>query len=159
MNRRDFLRTSAIAAAAAAGNSLLTKLSVAQQTSNAFEIQETTILQLQDGMKSGMFTARWVAESYLKRIEEIDKHGPAINSVIEINPEALDIADTLDRERKEKGPRGPLHGIPILIKDNIDTADRMMTTAGSLALIGSRPSQDALVAKKLREAGDRKSVV
>ena len=152
MNRREFLRTSAIAAAAAAGTSLLSKLSVAQ-TSNAFEIQETTILQLQEGMKSGMLTARSIAESYLKRIDEIDKHGPAINSVIEINPEALDLADAMDRERKEKGSRGPLHGIPILIKDNIDTADRMMTTAGSLALIGSKPAGDSFVAKKLREAG------
>src|SRR5262249_14526719 len=131
MNRREFLRNSTIVAAAAAGNSLLTNLTVAKtQTSAAFEIQEATILQLQQGMKSGMLTARWIAETYLKRVEEIDKHGPALNSVIEVNPDALDIADALDRERKEKGPRGPLHGIPILIKDNIDTADRMMTTAG-----------------------------
>ena len=98
---------------------------------------------LQSGMKSGKFTARSLVEKYLARIEEIDKRGPAINSIIELNPDALSIADTLDRERKSKGPRGPLHGIPALIKDNIDTADKMMTTAGSLALIGSKPPQDS----------------
>ena len=118
-----------------------------------FELNELTIAELQDGMKSGKFTSRPLAKKYLDRIADVDKSGPAINSVIEINPDALSIAESLDRERKEKGPRGPLHGIPILIKDNIDTADRMMTTAGSLALVGSRPSQDSFVAKKLREAG------
>jgi amidase len=89
----------------------------------------------------------------LSRIEEIDKHGPALNSVIEINPDALAIADALDKEAHEKGARGPLHGIPVLIKDNIDTADRMETTAGSLALLGSKPLKDSFVAQKLREAG------
>ena len=98
-----------------------------------------TISDLQDGMKSGKFTARSLVEKYSARIDEIDKHGPAINSIIELNPDALSIADTLDQERKAKGPRGPLHGIPVLIKDNIDTADGMMTTAGSLALFGSKP--------------------
>jgi amidase len=104
-------------------------------------------------MKSGRFTARSLVKKYLDRIDEIDDKGPAIHSVIEINPDAISIAEALDRERKEKGARGPLHGIPILIKDNINTADRMMTTAGSLALVGSHPAQDAFVAKKLREAG------
>src|SRR6202011_2739593 len=91
-------------------------------------------------------------EKYLAHIEAIDKHGPAINSVIEVNPDVLEIAKGLDKERKQKHLRGPLHGIPILIKDNIDTSDRMMTTAGSLALVGSRPPKDAMVAQKLREA-------
>lgn len=118
-----------------------------------FELEELTISQLQDGMKTGRFTSQSLVKKYLDRIDEIDKSGPAINSVIEVNPDALSIADSLDRERTEKGARGPLHGIPILIKDNIDTADRMMTTAGSLALVGSRPAQDAFVAKKLRESG------
>jgi amidase len=118
-----------------------------------FELEELTISELQDGMKSGRFTARSLVKKYLDRIDDIDKHGPELNSVIEINPDAISIAESLDRERKEKSARGPLHGIPILIKDNIDTADRMMTTAGSLALVGSRPAQDAFVAKKLREAG------
>jgi amidase len=87
------------------------------------------------------------------RIDEVDKKGPAINSVIEMNPDALSIADSLDQERKAKGPRGLLHGIPVLIKDNIDTADKMMTTAGSLALVGSKPPQDSYVAQQLRAAG------
>jgi amidase len=123
-----------------------------------FELDEITIPELQDGMKSGRFTARSLTEKYLARIDEIDKpdrdkRGPAINAIIEINPDALAIADALDQERKAKGPRGPLHGIPVLIKDNIDTADRMMTTAGSLALVGSKPAKDSFVAQKLRAAG------
>ena len=104
-----------------------------------FELDEATIADLQAGMASGKFTARSLTEKYLARIDEIDKHGPAVNSVIEVNPDALAIADGLDNERKAKRVRGPLHGIPVLIKDNIDTADRMQTTAGSLALLGSQP--------------------
>jgi amidase len=118
-----------------------------------FEFDEIGIADLQDGMKSGKYTARSIAEKYLARIVEVDKGGPTLNSVIESNPDALDIADALDKERKEKGPRGPLHGIPVLIKDNIATKDRMQTTAGSLALVGSQPPADAFVAKRLREAG------
>jgi amidase len=118
-----------------------------------FELDEITIGDLQQGMVSGKFTARSIAEKYLGRIREIDKQGPVLNSVIEINPDALSIAGALDRERKEKGPRGPLHGIPVLIKDNIDTADRMMTTAGSLSLVGTRPEKDSFAAQRLREAG------
>jgi amidase len=119
----------------------------------SFEFDEATIADLQDAMKSGKCTARSIAEKYLARIDQIDKHGPALNSVIEVNPDALAIAEALDKERKDKGPRGPLHGIPVLIKDNIDTADGMMTTAGSLALVGSKPPKDSIVAQKLREAG------
>ncbi len=119
----------------------------------AFELDELTIGDLQTGLASGKFTAHSLAEKYLERIGEIDKKGPAINSVIETNPEALVIADGLDKERKEKGPRSPLHGIPVLIKDNIDTADQMLTTAGSLALLGCHASKDSGVARKLREAG------
>jgi amidase len=126
---------------------------VAQARAAGFELDEITIAQLQEGMRTGRFTARAIAERYLARIDAIDKKGPAINSVIELNPEALAIADALDRERKAKGARGPLHGIPILIKDNIDTGDRMTTTAGSLALEGSRAAQDAPVAARLRAAG------
>ncbi|HTZ95933.1 MAG TPA: amidase [Terriglobales bacterium] len=118
-----------------------------------FELDEITIPDLQDGMKSGRFTAQDLVEKYIARIHEIDKQGPAINSVIELNPDAPSIAESLDRERKEKGPRGSLHGIPVLIKDNIDTADRMMTTAGSLALLGSKPPKDSFVAQRLRAAG------
>src|SRR6202789_3661323 len=119
----------------------------------AFEFDEVTIAELQDGMKSGKHTARSIAEKYLARIDAIDAHGPEIRSVIETNPDALGIAEALDKERKAKGPRGPLHGIPVLIKDNIDTADRMMTTAGSLALVGAKPPKDSFVVQKLREAG------
>jgi len=118
-----------------------------------FELDEITIAELQDGMKSGKFTARSLVEKYSERIDEIDKRGPAVNAIIEMNPDALTIADVLDQERKAKGPRGPMHGIPVLIKDNIDTADRMMTTAGSLALVGSKPAKDSFVAQKLRGSG------
>src|SRR5207248_3191650 len=118
-----------------------------------FELDEVTISGLQDGMQSGQFTARSLVEKYTARIGEVDKHGPALNSVIELNPDALEIAEGLDEERRAKGVRGPLHGIPVLIKDNIDTADKMMTTAGSLALVGSKPPKDSFVAQKLRAAG------
>src|ERR1035437_997140 len=104
-------------------------------------------------MKSGKFTARSLVEKYMARIDEIDKRGPAVNAIIELNPDALSIAEELDQERKAKGARGPLHGIPVLIKDNIDTADKMMTTAGSLALAGSKPPKDSFVAQRLRAAG------
>jgi amidase len=116
-----------------------------------FELDEITIPELQDGMKSGKFTARSLVEKYTARIEGIDKR--TVNAILEMNPDALSIADSLDQERKAKGPRGPLHGIPVLIKDNIDTADRMMTTAGSLALVGSKPAKDSFVAQRLRAAG------
>ena len=119
----------------------------------AFDLEEIGISELQDGMKSGKYNARRILEKYLARIEAIDRHGPSLNGVIETNPDALAIAEALDKERKEKGLRGPLHGIPVLIKDNIDTADKMMTTAGSLALVGSKPPKDSGVAQKLREAG------
>ena len=118
-----------------------------------FELDESSIASLQEGMKSGKHAARGLVEKYLARIEEIDRRGPAVNSVIEINPDALDIAEALDKERKERGARGPLHGIPVVIKDNIGTHDRMTTTAGSLALRGSIPPCDAFVARRLREAG------
>src|SRR5437868_1824487 len=118
-----------------------------------FELDEITIAELQDGMTSGKFTARALVEKYSQRIDETDKRGPAVNAIIEMNPDALSIAEALDQERKAKGPRGPLHGVPVLIKDNIATADRMMTTAGSLALVGSKPPKDSFVAQKLRAAG------
>ena len=124
----------------------------------AFELEEITIPELQEGMKSGKFTARSLVEKYLERIDDVDtprkdKRGPAVNAIIELNPDALHIADALDQERKAKGSRGPLHGVPVLIKDNIDTADGMMTTAGSLALLGSKPAKDSFVAQRLRAAG------
>ena len=118
-----------------------------------FEMEEATVADLQKRMSAGSLTASALTQRYLERIAAIDKRGPALNSVIELNPDALSIAAALDAERKAKGPRGPLHGIPVLIKDNIDTADRMMTTAGSLALVGSIAARDAIVAQRLRAAG------
>jgi amidase len=118
-----------------------------------FELEEATLADLQKRMESGAWTARSICEAYLSRIEQVDRHGPMLHSILELNPEALSIADELDRERKAKGPRGPLHGIPVLIKDNLDTHDRMTTTAGSLALEGSIPRQDSTVVAKLRQAG------
>ncbi len=123
------------------------------ENSASFPLEEATIAELQAAMASGELTARRLAGLYIERIEEIDKKGPAINSVLQINPGALAIAGALDQERKAKGPRGPLHGIPILLKDSIATADRMETTAGSLALLGSRVPRDAFVAEQLRRAG------
>jgi amidase len=119
----------------------------------AFTLEEATIADLQERMTSGRETARSLAEQYIARIEAIDRSGPALHSVLEINPEALAIADRLDAERKNGRVRGPLHGIPILLKDNIATADRMMTTAGSVALAGVTPPKDAFLVTRLRDAG------
>src|SRR5665213_1831775 len=118
-----------------------------------FELEEVTIDTLSSGFKSGKYTVRSIKEKYIERIKEIDKCGPAINSVIQLNPDALKIADELDKELKENGPRSLMHGIPLLIKDNIDTTDNMETTAGSLALFGSKPENDSFVVKQLRDAG------
>ncbi|HEV8367609.1 MAG TPA: amidase [Pyrinomonadaceae bacterium] len=152
MKRRDFLHSTAAGCALALVNPVSAKPETFQPPAD-FELDEKSITDLQTALQSGKHTSRSLVEKYLDRIRDIDKDGPRLNSVIEINPDAESIATALDRERKDKGTRGPLHGIPILIKDNIDTADRMMTTAGSLALLGSKPSQDAFVAKRLREAG------
>jgi len=116
-------------------------------------MREYTILEIQQIYASGEATCSSLAAAYLERIENIDQSGPGINSVIEINPEAMQIAAALDREREESGPRSPLHGVPVLVKDNIDTGDRMMTTAGSLALEGSHARQDAFIIERLRQAG------
>jgi len=162
MNRRTFVRSSVIGGVGLAGIKAPGNLGRAEKDAvtptitnppPAFELDELTIAELQSGMASGKYSAHSLAKKYLDRIDEIDKHGPAINSVIELNPDALSIAGDLDKERKAGRVRGPLHGVPVLIKDNIDTHDRMTTTAGSLALGGSIPLQDATVAKKLRAAG------
>jgi amidase len=159
MNRRTFVRNSVIGGVGLASVSIPTAArethaaTIPNSPPPAFELDEATIAELQTGMASGKHTAQSLVRKYLNRIDDIDKHGPAVNSVIELNPDALSIAAELDKERKAKGPRGPLHGIPVLIKDNIDTHDRMTTTAGSLALGGSIPLQDSSVAKKLRDAG------
>src|SRR5215213_1107003 len=117
------------------------------------ELDGATVVDLGSRLRGGNFSIRELVEQYLERIEALDRHGPRLLSVIEINPEAMDIADVLDDELRTRGPRGPLHGIPVLLKDNIDTADQMLTTAGSLALVGSRPRRDAFVVQQLREAG------
>jgi amidase len=125
----------------------------AATTPPAFELDEMTIADLQAAISAGRYTSRRLTELYLGRIEEIDRSGPMLRSIIEINPDALRIADELDAERRERGVRGPLHGIPIVIKDNIDTGDAMMTTAGSLALVGAAAPDDAFVVGRLRAAG------
>jgi amidase len=157
--RRRFLQTSLLGGVATAilpalaGARALADTSSPDTQVRPFELDEITIADLQAGMSSGRFSSRSTTEKYLARIEEIDRRGPAVNSIIEINPEAQAIAESLDRERRDRKVRGPLHGIPVLIKDNIDTADKMQTTAGSLALLGSRPAKDSFVAQKLRDAG------
>jgi amidase len=157
--RRRFLQTSLLGAI---GGAVLPALAGTREVAahppatteiGSFELDELTIADLQSGMESGKFTSRSLTEKYLARIVDIDRHGPSLRSVIEMNPDALAIADALDKERKSNHSRGPLHGIPVLIKDNIDTADRLQTTAGSMALEGSRPLRDAFVAQKLRETG------
>lgn len=157
-SRRNFLRASLATSVAAAAYPLdavrfADSASEPNPSAKDFELDELTLDDLQKSMQSGQTTSRSLTERYLARIQEIDKAGPKINAIIEVNPEALEIAATLDKERKEKGPRGPLHRIPVLIKDNMDTADRMSTTAGSLALLDSRPAKDSFVAAQLRKAG------
>ncbi len=125
----------------------------AKTAKRSLDVVEASVAELQEAMTAGRITSRELTAKYLARIKAVDKAGPRINSVIELNPDALAIAAALDKERKAHGPRGPLHGIPVLIKDNIATADRMQTTAGSLALLGVKPPRDAFVVTKLREAG------
>lgn len=162
MKRRDFLLKSAVAGCALP--SVLLKscenLSTDSDTSSQsnsdedpFELTEVSIEALQQKMEKGKYTARALVEMYLKRIKDIDQEGFKLNSVIEINPDAVSIAEQRDEERRNGQVRGPLHGIPFLLKDNIDTGDRMMTTAGSLALSGHHAAEDAPVARQLRDAG------
>jgi len=158
LNRRKFLQagivTSAVAAVTRTSLARVSEPVAAKPTSaQPFEFEEATIDDLQQAMKSGKHTSHEITEAYLSRVQAIDKNGPAINSIIELNPEALEIADRLDKERRSGKVRGPLHGIPIVIKDNIDTADRMQTTAGSLALVGSKVKQDAFIVQRLRDSG------
>src|SRR5688500_6879674 len=156
MNRRRFLALTGPACASV----LVTKSALAREGSRSsfripgFSLEEASIYELQTLMCAGKETAVSLTKKYLERIAAIDKKGPAINSIIELNLDALSMARKLDQERAEKGLlRGPLHGIPILIKDNIDTHDRMTTTAGSLALMGSIPPSDAFIAERLRAVG------
>jgi amidase len=162
MNRRKFLRAGVLGGVGAAvvtstlkGDAARALASLARepQGGGKFDWEELTIRDAQAAMSSGRLTSRRLTEMYLERIERIDRRGPALNSVIETNPDAVSIADALDRERKQGRVRGPLHGVPVLIKDNIATADRMETTAGSLALVGAKPTSDAFIVQRLREAG------
>jgi amidase len=160
MKRRDFIVGGA---AGAIGGLLVTgcnhtgtqakPAAVVTENFSDFELNEETITTLQHKMTTGKYSAEQLTQLYLDRIAAIDKNGPLLNSVIEINPDAIMIAKAMDAERKTGKIRGSLHGIPILIKDNIDTADKMQTTAGSLALEGHIATRDSFVAKKLREAG------
>ena len=182
MNRRRFLETSAIGGAGVlatqsgcapsnqpanadrpAGASRLAPANLSSSGTGStgarvsgaepFELHEATVNSLQEGMRSGKYTSRSITEFYLARIEVLNRQGPELRAIIEVNPDALTIADELDAERNAGKVRGPLHGIPVALKDNIDTHDRMTTTAGSLALEGSIPPQDSFVAAKLRTAG------
>ena len=157
IDRREFLGYTALAGVAAATDGgLLPRFGARRSVgwdARSVEVEEATIAGLQADMQAGRLTARQLVESYLDRIRTLDRQGPQLHSIIETNPDAQSLADALDRERKAKGPRGPLHGIPVLLKDNIDTADRMTTTAGSLALEGSMPQTDSGVATRLRAAG------
>lgn len=125
----------------------------AELAARPFPLAEATVADLQAAMASGARTSRGLVELYLARIAQLDRQGPRLHAVLETNPDALAIADQLDAERRARGPRGPLHGIPVLLKDNIDTADRMSTTAGSVVLEGSRPPRDATIVQRLRAAG------
>ena len=161
LSRRSFIGTGLLGGmAVVVGTNLIGHASSARTArrwagaaDTKFDWEELTITDAQAALKSGKLSARRLAEVYLERIEKVDRGGPALNSVIEVNPEAIAIADALDRERKAGRVRGALHGVPVLIKDNISTADRMETTAGSLALVGARPGRDAFIVGRLRDAG------
>jgi amidase len=164
MKRRHFIKNTSLASITLSafvfescnGNSTAKddkKAAVASKTPQDFALDEATIGQLQQDMQTGKYTSRAITQMYLDRIQAIDKDGPRLNSVIETNPDALEIADTLDRERAAGKVRGPLHGIPVLIKDNIDSADKMATSAGSIALAENKAANDAFIVAKLREAG------
>ncbi|HVW97684.1 MAG TPA: amidase [Mucilaginibacter sp.] len=163
MQRRNFIKTGSLAglslaALATSSCSLVTSKKIGDADDNGepddhFELNEVTIDELQRKMKSNEYTSRSITEMYLKRIDEIDKNGPKLNAVIEVNKDALNMADVMDKERAAGKVRGPLHGIPVLIKDNINTGDNMRTTAGALAIGDNYAKQDAFIIHKLREAG------
>jgi amidase len=148
MQRRDFVELMLLT-----GGSAMTVQATTTPAGATFDIVDKTVAELQVAMAAGKTTSQQLVGLYLARIAAVDRAGPKLNSVIELNPDALAIAKALDAERKAKGARGPLHGIPVLLKDNIATADKMQTTAGSLALVGLKPPRDAALVKRLREAG------
>src|SRR5260221_1179149 len=146
LSRREFAELASLAVVGAV-------LPDARASRQTFALDETTIAQLQDGMKAGRLTSRGVAQAYLDRVAALDRQGPSLRAVLETNPEALAIADALDGERRRGKVRGPLHGIPVIVKDNIETHDKMQTTAGSLALEGNVAARDASIVERLRAAG------
>jgi amidase len=146
MDRRAFVQMSLLAASS---RPVLAK----KPTANGFSVVEMSVVELQAALTAGSLTSHALAAGYLARIKAIDKSGPRINSVIELNPQGLEVARALDEERKMKGPRGPLHGMTVLLKDNVATADNMSTTAGSLALVGAKAPRDAFLVSRLRQAG------
>ena len=158
MQRRNFLKTSSLAGLSLSALTI-PALSLAHENKpmadkpNDFVLNEVTIGMLQQKMQSKEYTSRSITKMYLKRIETIDKNGPKLNAVIELNKDALAIADAMDNERAAGKVRGPLHGIPVLIKDNISTGDTMHTTAGALAIADNIYKEDAFIVKKLRDAG------
>ena len=163
VSRRDFLRSSAVGGALVVAGPIGCGPVPSEEPAAtaagtvvdefALDVEETTIAALQDGMTTGEWTARSVTEAYLARIAQLNLRGPALRALLETNPDALTIAAALDRDRRAQGPRGPMHGVPILLKDNIDTADLRTTTAGSLALSGWVPPEDSTIAARLRAAG------
>ncbi|MGV3755483.1 MAG: amidase family protein, partial [Verrucomicrobiota bacterium] len=159
MNRREFLQRTAYTTAtavAALSSGCVTSSGSSRTSAPAsppFVLEEVTIAALQQGLLEGNYSAAELVRLYQGRIAAVDQQGPKLKAVLELNPEALAIAERLDAERHTKGVRGPLHGIPILIKDNIDTYDRLQTTAGSLALAGSIAPRDAFIVERLRAAG------
>lgn len=161
MNRRSFIKTSSVVSVSATTVAMTACSSPKSESpknntlpfADEFALNELTINDLQKKMQSGEYTSEAITQLYLDRIDAIDKKGPHLNAVIELNPDALTIAKTMDKERKNGKPRGPMHGIPILIKDSIDTGDQMMTTAGSLALDGHKAANDAFIVARLRKAG------
>jgi amidase len=163
MDRRDFLSASLVTAAAATVGGIPTRATAQRADATgvdevtgqpaAFPFAELSVVALQSRMAAGTLTSRALTAAYLARIDAVDRAGPLLNSVIETNPDALAMADARDAERRAGTVRGPLHGIPVLIKDNIDSADQMQTTAGSLALVGRPALRDAFIVQRLREAG------
>jgi amidase len=151
--RRDFLRTSGMAAAGLSIAPLLAACASVRIPGAGINVEEMGVAELQAAMTAGHLDAESLVQKYLARIQAIDRTGPTLRSVQEINPDAIPIARALDEERKAGRVRGPLHGIPILVKDNIATADKMETTAGALALVGARPREDSTIAQRLRQAG------
>jgi amidase len=151
--RREFLKTGGMLAAGMSVAPLLSACATVGALAPITNVEEMSIAEIQAAMKAGRLDAESLVKMYLARIETIDRNGPTLRSVQEINPDAIPIARALDEERKAGRSRGPLHGIPVLLKDNIATADKMETTAGTLALVGARPREDSTIAQRLRQAG------